>query len=199
MNKSFVWLWRITFLPAKQHQKYKYKDGIHLLFPYIIAEKKTYRTVRDILIKTDYKKFFSDEGFTPPCNSMDEIVDENIYKGGNWFIYGSGKPNEIVYELTRIYKKGSEKLNRIPLDLYIDDKEELVRMNSVKMQDDINVTYTQNLKEKKVVTLRSMSIENVATENENMEVVNRAKTHDIEIAKKLALILSQQRSTAQST
>ena len=27
--------------------------------------------------------------------------------------------------------------------------------------------------------------------NENMEVVNRAKTHDIEIAKKLALILSQ--------
>ena len=84
--------------------------------------------------------------FTPPCNSMDEIVDENIYKGGNWFIYGSGKPNEIVYELTRIYKKGSEKLNRIPLDLYIDDAEELVRMNSVKMQDDINVTYTQNLK-----------------------------------------------------
>ena len=92
-------------------------------FPYIIAEK--YRTLRNILIKTDYKKFFSDEGFTPPCNSMDEIVDENIYKGGNWFIYGSGKPNEIVYVLTRIYKKGSEKLNRIPLDLYIDDKKNL--------------------------------------------------------------------------
>ena len=69
------------------------------------------------------------------------------------------------------------------------------------MQDDINVTYTQNLKEKMSESnlKKSMSIENVATENENMEVVNRAKTHDIEIAKKLALILSQQRSTAQST
>ena len=33
----------------------------------------------------------------------------------------------------------------------IDDKEELVRMNSVKMQDDINVTYTQNLKEKMLI------------------------------------------------
>ncbi len=189
------------FLPAKQHQKYKYKDGIHLLFPYIIAEKKTYRALRDVLLKTDYKKFFSDEGFTPPCNSMEEIVDENIYKGGNWFIYGSGKPNEIVYELTRIYKKGSEKLNRIPLDLYIDDKEELVRLNSVKMQDDINVVYAQNLKQKMSETnlKKSMSIENVSTENENMEVVNRAKTHDIEIAKKLALILSDERATSQST
>ena len=105
MNKKFCMVMeKSRFLPAKQHQKYKYKDGIHR-YPYIIAEKKTYRTLRDILIKTDYKKFFSDEGFTPPCNSMDEIVDENIYKGGNWFIYGSGKPNEIVYELTRIYKR----------------------------------------------------------------------------------------------
>ena len=98
------------FLPAK-HKDYKSKDGIHLLFPYIIAEKKTYRTLRDILLKTDYKKFFIDEGFTPPSNTMEEIVDENIYKGGNWFIYGSGKPNEITYKLTRIYKKSADTLS----------------------------------------------------------------------------------------
>ena len=184
------------FLPAK-HKDYKSKDGIHLLFPYIIAEKKTYRTLRDILIKTDYKKFFLDEGFTPPSNTMEEIVDENIYKGGNWFIYGSGKPNEITYGLTRIYKKSSDTLSRIPLDLYIDDKIELVKMNSVKMQDDINVVYTENLKAKMSEgnLKKSMSVESIG-EPLNPVVVNRAKTHDIEISKKLALILSVERASS---
>ena len=189
-----------TFLPAK-HKEYKFKDGIHLLFPYIIAEKKTYRTLRESLIKTDYSEFFKNEGFIPPSNTMEEIVDENIYKGGNWFIYGCGKPNEIVYVLKRIYKKSSDNLTRIPIDLYIDDKIELVKMNSVKLQNEITVEYTENLKSKMSGgnLKKSMSIENVPAQTENMEVVNRAKTHDIEIAKKLALILSQQRATSQST
>lgn len=183
------------FLPAK-HKDYKSKDGIHLLFPYIIAEKKTYRTLRDILIKTDYKQFFINEGFIPPSNSMGEIVDENIYKGGNWFIYGSGKPNEITYGLTRIYKKSSDTLISIPLDLYIDDKIELVKMNSVKMQDDINVVYTGNLKEKMSEgnLKKSMSVESVS-EPLSQVVIDRAKTHDIEISKKLALILSVERAS----
>jgi P4 family phage/plasmid primase-like protien len=186
------------FLPAK-HKDYSSKDGIHLLFPYIIAEKKTYRTLREILLKTDYKKFFVDEGFVPPSNDMAEIIDENIYKGGNWFIYGSGKPNEITYKLTRIYKKSSDTLSRIPLDLYIDDKEALVKMNSVKMQDDINVVYTGNLKEKMSEgnLKKSMSVENIGSDGPiNQHVVERAKTHDIEIAKKLAQILSVERASS---
>jgi P4 family phage/plasmid primase-like protien len=189
-----------TFLPAK-HKEYKFKDGIHLLFPYIIAEKKTYRTLRESLIKTDYSEFFKNEGFIPPSNTMEEIVDENIYKGGNWFIYGCGKPNEIIYVLKRIYKKSSDNLTRIPIDLYIDDKIELVKMNSVKLQNEITVEYTENLKNKMSGgnLKKSMSIENVPAQTENMEVVNRAKTHDIEIAKKLALVLSQERATSQST
>jgi len=188
------------FLPAK-HKEYKFKDGIHLLFPFIIAEKKTYRTLRESLIKTDYSIFFKNEGFTPPSNPMDEIVDENIYKGGNWFIYGCGKPNEIIYVLKRIYKKSSDNLTRIPIDLYIDDKIELVKMNSVKLQNEITVEYTENLKSKMSSgnLKKSMSNENSSSQIENMDVVTRAKTHDIEIAKKLALILSQKRAISYST
>ena len=181
-----------SHLPAKQ-KKYKFKDGIHLLFPYIIAEKKTYRTFRSLLLKTDYKEFFKKQGFKPPCNSMDEIIDENIYKGGNWFIYGSGKPDEIVYKLTRIYKLSNNTLMNIDPQFYLDDKESLVKMNSVKMQDDINVVYTQNLKDKMSEgnLKKSMSIENVVENIEvNQSVINRTKTDDIEIAKKLAKILS---------
>lgn len=49
---------------------------------------------RNQLIESDFHSLFESEGFKPPSNSMSEIVDEAIYKGGNWFIYGSGKPNE---------------------------------------------------------------------------------------------------------
>ena len=189
-----------NFLPSKT-KKYKFRDGIHLLFPFIIAEKKTYRTFREGLIKTNYNEFFIKEGFVPPSNSMEEIIDENIYKGGNWFIYGSGKPDEITYVLKRIFKKSSNNLVRVPIDLYIDNKIELVKLNSVKLQEEINVEYTENLKSKMSSgnLKKSMSTENVSTEAPNSEVVNRAKTHDIEIAKKLALILSVERATCQST
>ena len=57
------------------------------------------------------------------------------------------------------------------------------------MRDDINVVYTQNLKDKmsEGSLKKSMSIENVVENIEvNQSVINRTKTDDIEIAKKLS-------------
>ena len=57
------------------------------------------------MLESNYHQFFEDEEKIPPSNTMDEIVDDAIYKGGNWFIYGSGKPNEdMIYKLTKIKK-----------------------------------------------------------------------------------------------
>ena len=44
-----------------------------------------------------------EEGKIAPMNSMDHIIDECIYKGGNWMMYGCGKPNDdMIYKLTKI-------------------------------------------------------------------------------------------------
>ena len=64
----------------------------------------------NLKINTDLQNDFEENGFTPPSNKMEEIIDNAIYKGGNWFIYGSGKPNELRYELTKIYKLSDDKL-----------------------------------------------------------------------------------------
>ena len=127
-------------------KKYKSKDGLHFLFPYIIAEKKTYKILREKLIQSDYSTYFKEYDFTPPSNSMGEIIDDNIYKGGNWFIYGSGKPNEIVYKLTKIFKLSDDNLINMPKDLYLDNPCEIIELNSVKQQDEINVGYKECLK-----------------------------------------------------
>ena len=98
-EQKICWVMEKSVILDAPQKKYKSKDGLHFLFPYIIAQKKTYRVLRDNIIESDYHSYFTEEGFTPPSNTMGEIIDDNIYKGGNWFIYGSGKPNEIVYKL----------------------------------------------------------------------------------------------------
>ena len=132
-----------SILDAPQ-KNYKVKDGIHFLFPYIIAEKKTYQKLRDEMIQEDYSKFFIDNGFTPPSNKIEEIIDNNIYKGGNWFIYGSGKPNEIRYQLTKIFKLSDDNLLNLPTDVYVSNPSEIVKMNSVT-HNEISVGYKLSL------------------------------------------------------
>ena len=176
---------------------YQSKDGIHLLFPYIIAENKTYLRLRDLLIETDYHKIIREEGMIPPSNSMDEIVDHNIYKGGNWFIYGSGKPGEIIYKLTKIYKLSNDTLINLPQDLYHESPEEIIKLNSVTLQDEITVGYTEYLRNKMSSgnLKKSLSMENVNTSEVNPYILSRTKEYDNNVAKKLILILSQERAS----
>ena len=185
-----------THLDAPQ-KNYQSKDGLHFLFPLIIAEKKTYRKLREQLIETDYKPFFEEAGFIPPSNTMAEIIDDNIYKGGNWFIYGSGKPDEITYELTKIYKVSADKLINLPIDLYLENPEEIIKQNSVAQQDNMTVGYTEYLRNKMSSgsLKKSHSTESIELSEINPYIANRAKEYDIDISKKLSLILSQERAS----
>ena len=93
-EQKVCWIMEKSSIMKAPQKGYEIKDGIHLLFPYIIAEKQSYRVFRNLLIEEDITNFFIQEELTPPSNTMEQIVDEAIYKGGNWFIYGSGKPKE---------------------------------------------------------------------------------------------------------
>jgi len=187
-----------SFLDAPQ-RNYQSKDGLHFLFPYIISEKKTYRKLRELLIQTDYKVFFESHKFIPPSNSMEEIIDDNIYKNGNWFIYGSGKPGEVIYKLKKIYKLSNDKLINLPMELYIDNPEEIIKLNSVSQQDDINVSYKEYLKS----MMSSGNLKKTLSAGSNIEsdetinpiVISKTKEHDINIAKQLSHILSQDRAS----
>jgi P4 family phage/plasmid primase-like protien len=179
-------------------QGYESKDGIHFLFPYIIAEKKSFRSFRNLLIEEDFHSVICEENLTPPSNSMEEIVDEAIYKGGNWFIYGAGKPNEQCYKLTKILKLNGDSLISLPTDIYNEDPLTIMKLNSVYMNDTMNVEYTEDLnKELKKSTLKnSSSVESISSEDMNPEVMSNALKDDINIAKELALILSPERASS---
>lgn len=176
---------------------YASKDGIHFLFPYINAEKKSFMHFRNQLIESDFHHLFESEGFKPPSNSMSEIVDEAIYKGGNWFIYGSGKPNEQSYKLTNIYKLNGDTISELSTELYLEDPLTIMKLNSVNINNTKNVNYTEELNKRfKKTTLRSSSsVESISSEDIDSEVMSNAKKNDIEIAKKLTDILSTERAS----
>ena len=183
--------------PAPQ-KSYESKDGIHFLFPYIVAEKSTYLKLREIMLETDYKSMIEEEGLIPPSNTMEEIIDDNIYKNGNWFIYGSGKPNEDMRcELTSILKLSNEHLINLDTELYLENPLEIIKKNSVSNRVEINVEYTDELNKRlKTNMLRnSSSMESVDSIEITPAVLSAIQKHDIELSKKLALLLSVERAS----
>ena len=161
---------------------YESKDGIHFLFPYIIAEKKTYKKLRELILECSYREIFEEAEKVPPSNTMDEIVDEAIYKGGNWFIYGSGKPAESMkYKLTSIKKVSSDTLINLPIDMYLEDPLEIIKNNSVVNHADINVVYTEELSNKlKTKALKnSSSMESMDSIEIHPAVLTATQKHDL--------------------
>ena len=177
---------------------YKSKDGIHLLFPYIIAGKDTYLKLRESLLNIDLKEIFVKESFNPPSNSNQEIIDENIYKGGNWFIYGSGKPNEINYKLTNIYKQQDNSIIKLSSKLYEEETLELVKLNSVSLMEQ-NVGYTNELtsqlKKKKLKSSSSSESVDILDFSNPSVVLSKTQKYDNDTARKLIDCLSVERAS----
>ncbi|MBD23925.1 MAG: hypothetical protein CMG46_02825 [Candidatus Marinimicrobia bacterium] len=194
-EQKVCWIMEKEDICEATQQNYQSKDGIHFLFPYIIAEKETYRKLRDLLLTIDFKSYFMNESFTPPSNSMNEIIDEAIYKGGNWFVYGAGKPTEkMKYKLTGIKKLMNGTLSNLPIDMY--SPLDIMKMNSVQNHDEINVEYTEELYNRLKTKLlkTSSSMESVEALEINPAVLTATQKHDLKIAKELVKILSNDRA-----
>jgi len=186
-----------SFVDAPQ-KGYESKDGLHFLFPHIIAEKDTYKVLRKALLDLDIETICKDAGFTPPSNDIEGIIDEAIYKGGNWFVYGGGKPTEQdKYKLTRIYKETNSGLMPLPTKLWIDNPLEIMKLNSVSNHSELSVDYTDKLQNglKKKTLKQSISTESIDSMELNLHVLNKAMKYDIDIAKKLTECLSSERAT----
>ena len=199
-SKQVCWVMeKNNYLPAPQ-KNYESKDGLHFLFPYIVAEKSTYLTLREELLNMDINELFTKNDCKPPSNDIEEIIDEKIYKGGNWFIYGSGKPNEIKYKLTTILKFSNQSLHELPIDLYLKNPVEIVKMNSVSKHTEVTVGYNEclenKLKQKPLKNSISVeSIEAMIDYNNPETLLTKTQKYDLEIAKNLVDCLSVERAS----
>merc|ERR1711966_458105 len=74
------------------------KDGIHIMFPYIVVPTYVQLKIRESV----YKKaipIFKDMGCK---NEARDIVDMSVIKTNGWMLYGSSKKDSEAYVLTQI-------------------------------------------------------------------------------------------------
>ena len=85
----------------------KTKDGLHIIFPYIICKPEIEYIIREKVI-AKFDNIFKDIKF---LNDKEDIVDKSIIKTGNWFLYGGCKDSKKEpYILTKVVKCFKDKI-----------------------------------------------------------------------------------------
>lgn len=80
-----------------------YKDGIHIIYPYICANNKIQLFFRELVVNKIIEDKVLDH--LNLSNSIDDVFDKAVIERNNWLLYGSGKNDNInqLYKLTKIY------------------------------------------------------------------------------------------------
>lgn len=104
-----------------------YKDGIHIVCPYIVTKADVQYVIRQNIIKNDMRTIFGDT-FT---NSDDDIYDVAVIEINNWFLYGSKKPDEeYPWAVSKIYNANLQEVDCMHTD------EDLVDLLSIRNKFD---------------------------------------------------------------
>ena len=89
-----------------------YKDGFHIIFNNTICDIPTRHLIRREVINTYNNS--SDKILEQYIESIEKIIDKSVVSSNNWFLYGSQKPDNDIYKLTKMYiNKRSSQIRRI--------------------------------------------------------------------------------------
>jgi len=121
--------------------EFKSKDGIHLIFPDIILDKKAYKKIVSSIVEKDKIKNIFDEGSEiEPDNLTNSILDSSF---SSWQLYGCGKTGETPYLVTKVYKIGEDNYpDEIEIDDYYSNPRNILDLASMCYRDNINIKYT---------------------------------------------------------
>lgn len=84
---------------APYKDKSDMKDGVHIIFPFIVSEPNVQYLIRSKVIKK-LEGVFSG---LPLKNSYVDVYDRSVIYRNGWFMHGSTKPNRSSYNLYKIY------------------------------------------------------------------------------------------------
>ena len=154
------------------------KDGFHIIFPHIILSQKERQLLRLLIIDNIKNKSLFDDW----CEDINSIIDKATVGYNPWLLPFSRKPNHSGYKLA--YKYDSDCLyddeiqmtNEEQYNLFSlrNKKEQLKNKLSVEQMDKLYDKYELNIK--------------------NINVDYASKPEDIEEARELVLLLSDDRA-----
>lgn len=192
--------------PSKIDDKEEYKDGFHIIYPYLPLTKEMRYVIlnelRDIIEQEDG---FSHINYT---NSLDSVVDISIVHRNGWMLFGAKKYNGNLYKLTHIYKYNFEEDDKDQFNNYdltsllsnrkfkdtdgMEFKDDINKIEVNKKTEDMLIKYEDkrnNNKTKKKQTKQHKVIEendeiNEISDDENLDTgKNKNNYHNKEINK----------------
>lgn len=87
--------------------KGNYKDGIHIMYPYIVCDTDIQHLIREHVLQ-HCQSIVSQIGCK---NDIDDVIDESVISRNNWLMYGCCKMGPKPYKLTHIYDNNFNDIN----------------------------------------------------------------------------------------
>lgn len=170
-------------LSDDENEVYKYKDGVHIIFPFIWTKSNVQYIIREYVIN----ELKSDNEIIKMLNDQNlyEVIDEAVIERNNWLMYGSAKPEyeKNKYKLTRIYDKNLSFRSYEELDkIEILELPKLLSIRQIK-DDDEKAKFNENYSFDKITELHCRMFP--GKKKTNMD--------DIRKVKKLCDMLSKKR------
>jgi len=123
--------------PYYDNKSGKYKDGIHLQFPYIRTSKKYKITMRQTL----KQKVFDMCASVGNVNPANDLYDNAIARHSvAWCLYGSAKPGKKPYQVYSVYRPTDGKIITLTnkfLNFYSTRKLALIKLLSVHIDKEM--------------------------------------------------------------
>jgi P4 family phage/plasmid primase-like protien len=187
--------------------EFKYKDGIHLIFPDILIDKKAYKKIVSTIVEKDKIKNIFDEGSEiSPDNSTNQILDSSF---SSWQLYGCGKENESPYLVTKFYQISEDGYpDEAELDEYYQNPRNILDLSSMCYRKSNNIKYTPKFDKifKKESSSKSSSSMSLSDDDiygktyyvDNNNIINPfsiQKEEELKLVRALVKCLSKERAS----
>lgn len=123
---------------APYQDKSDMKDGVHIMFPFIVSEPNVQYLIRSKVIKRLDEAF----GDLPLKNSYVDVYDRTVIYRNGWFMHGSTKPNRGAYNLHQIYDSELDELDECMFD-----DEDFTQLFSIRNKSDLTIINQEMIEE----------------------------------------------------
>ena len=114
--------------PKPSEYRGKIKDGLHIIFPYIITSNNVQHFIRKKILDIANEVFNN----LQLCNEYEDIIDKSIIHINCWQMYGSKKPDCDAYRVSSIYNYINNKTVKSNYVINADDEIKYISLFSMR-------------------------------------------------------------------
>jgi P4 family phage/plasmid primase-like protien len=169
-----------------------YKDGIHLMYPYICTTNKLQYVMRNELVqKVNEVGLFDNMGL---INKTEDIIDKAVIETNSWLMYKSNKEQSPPYILTQVYN-----YDRKPIEIIKYDNENIYELLSIRKFGKEQLTeYRDGFDEATILKeYEKLNKKKIQVGRKHVTVVNNQE--DIRTARELCELLNPNRANSYET